>query len=376
MAMAFILQSSCGVLTRTISTGGEVKLVAAPAPKAPGIRVIVFALDGTSYDQFMALVKSGKAPNIAGLLGEDEERDGEFEHSYAAPKILSMLPSSTVADWSAILTGAPPARNGVTGDEWFVREDMRFYAPVPISMDDTGDLAKAITDGLVGDALRVPTLYQQLGLDTNVSLHWIYRGAMLYTTVAPSSFTGLAGALIAGKLNGDSAEKSLSGSLDLSSIDKLNAAIEEHGVPSLQVVYFPGIDAFTHGADHPLVSQLGYLQTVTDKAVGQVLDEYRKQGALDETYVMFIADHGQTPTVDDDNHALGADREGTPFTVVRDAGFRVRKAKLTLADNEQDYQARLAYQGFMAYVDLADGRRARRVARVAIGASRRDSSRT
>jgi hypothetical protein len=354
LAMALMVQSSCGVLTKTISTGGEIKLKAVPAPKAPGIRVIVFALDGTSYDQFIALVKSGKAPNIAGLLGEDEERDGEFEHGYAAPKVLSMLPSSTVADWSAIFTGAPPARNGVTGDEWFVREDMKFFAPVPISLDETGDLAKAITDGLVGNALRVPTLYEQLGLDTHVSLHWIYRGATLYTTVAPASFTGLVGGLIAGKLNGDSAEQSLSGSLDLSSIDKLNAAIEEHGVPSLQVVYFPGIDAFTHAAENPLVSQLGYLQTVTDKAVGKVLDEYRKQGALDDTYVMFIADHGQTPTVDDNNHALGADREGTPFTVVRDAGFRVRKAKLNLGDNEQDYQAVLAYQGFMAYVYLAD----------------------
>jgi hypothetical protein len=101
-------------------------------------------------------------------------------------------------------------------------------------------------------------------------------------------------------------------------------------------------------------SQLGYLETVTDKAVGEVLDEYRKLGALDDTYVIFVADHGQTPTLNDDTHALGADGDNTPFTVVHDSGFRVRKAKLTLADNEQDYQAVLAYQGFMAYVYLAD----------------------
>jgi len=38
-----------------------------------------------------------------------------------------MLPASTVADWSGVLTGEPPGRNGVTGDEWFERENTRFF---------------------------------------------------------------------------------------------------------------------------------------------------------------------------------------------------------------------------------------------------------
>ena len=265
-----------------------------------------------------------------------------------------MLPSSTVADWSAIFTGEPPAVNGVTGDEWFVRERARFYAPVPISVDDTGDLQEAVANGLIDSQLRVPTLYQQLGLDANVSLMWIYRGATLYTIVGPSSYTGLIGDLIAGKLNGESAEKSVTATLDLGSVRTLIAAIEAHGVPNLQVVYFPGIDAFTHASPDPLAAQLRYLSKVTDQGVGQVLDEYRSKHALDDTYVIFIADHGQTPTLNDDSHELGADGEATPFAVVHDVGFRVRKAKLTLTDNEHDYQAVLAYQGFMAYIYLAD----------------------
>jgi type I phosphodiesterase/nucleotide pyrophosphatase len=225
---------------------------------------------------------------------------------------------------------------------------------VPISVSDTGDLEKAIADGMLGDALGVRTLYEQLGVDANVSLLWIYRGATLYTTVGPLSYTGLIGGLIAGKLNGESAEKSVSGTLDRDSVQKLIAAIEAHGVPNLQVVYFPGIDAFTHAAPNPLVAQLDYLSSVTDKGIGQVLDEYRKKDALDDTYVMVIADHGQTPTLNDDHHALGADDDATPFTVVADAGFRVRKAKLTLADDQQYYQLMLAYQGFMAYIYLVD----------------------
>jgi hypothetical protein len=232
-------QSSCSLISKTVATGGEVPLKGTPPPKIPHLRVIVFALDGTPRDQFMALVRSGKAPNIARLLG-DEEDNGLFEHGYADADALSMLPSSTVADWSATLTGEPPGRNGVTGDEWFEREHTRFFAPVPISVADTGDLQKAITDGLIGDELRVPTLYQQLGVDSNVSLLWIYRGATLYTTVGPSSYAGLIADLIAGKLDGDSAEKSISGAVDLDSVAKLTAALEAHGIPNLQVVYFPG----------------------------------------------------------------------------------------------------------------------------------------
>jgi hypothetical protein len=66
---------------------------------------------------------------------------------------------------------------------------------VPISVDETGDLQKAITDGFVGKALNVPTRYQQLGIDTNVSLLWIYRAATIYTMVGPLSYTSRIGRL-------------------------------------------------------------------------------------------------------------------------------------------------------------------------------------
>jgi hypothetical protein len=352
-AFAMLAMPSCAVVSKTVATGGEVPLKTVASPKLPGKHVIIFALDGTSRDQFIALVRSGKAPNIVGILGK-EQSDGVFEHGYATPDAVSMLPSSTVADWSAIFTGVPSARNGVTGDEWFERERMRFFAPVPISVDETGDLQKAITSDLIDNSLKVPTLYQQLGIDANVSLMWIYRGATLYTIVGPSTYTDLIGSLIAGKLNGESAEKSISGALDLDSVKTLITAIEQHGVPNLQTVYFPGIDSYTHQAPNPLPSQIGYLSSVTDQGVGEVVDEYRKKNALDDTYIIFIADHGQTPTLNDKDHALGADGDATPFALVTDAGFRVRKPKLTLADNEQDYQAVLAYQGFVAYVYLAD----------------------
>ncbi len=314
--------------------------------------MIIFALDGAGYGQFMAAVRSGKAPNIAGVLGR-EGRNGVFAHAYAAPYALSMLPASTIADWSAVFTGTPPGWDGVTGDEWFERRRMVFHAPVPISTRDTTDLGRAITQDLIGKTLRVPTLYELLGVDSNVSLLTIYRGATIYTTVDPFAIFNIFGDYLKGTFEGQDPEQSLAAGVDRNSVPKLIDAIERHGVPDLQVVYFPGIDAFTHGSPNPLVAQTHYIERVTDPLVGQVLAEYRKKNALDKTYIIFIADHGHTPTMDDERHALGTGPD-SPFAVVRDAGFRVRPAQIDLPSSQQDYQAVLAYQGFMAYVYLAD----------------------
>jgi hypothetical protein len=314
--------------------------------------MIIFALDGAGYNQFMAAVRSGDAPNIAGVLGR-EGAGGLFEHAYAAPNALSMLPSSTVADWSAVFTGDPPAWNGVTGDEWFERRQMAFHAPVPISTRDLTDLNRAIADDLVGRQLRVPTLYELLGVNSYVSLMFIYRGANIYTTVGPLAIFDVFSDFLKAKVENEQPERTVAASVDRNSIPKLIAAIERYGVPNLQVVYFPGIDAYTHGSPRPLAAQTRYIERVTDPLVGQVLDEYRKKNALDGTYIVFIADHGHIPTISDDRHALGTGPD-SPFGVVNDVGFRVRPAQVDVSAQQEDFQAVLGYQGFMAYIYLAD----------------------
>lgn len=344
---------ACGLIGRTLSTGGERKLKPAePAPLAAP-RVIIFALDGAGHDQLMEAIRSGKAPNIASVLGKDAG-NGLFEHGYSAPKAMSLLPSSTIANWSAIFTGQAPAWDGVTGDEWFDRRKMEFYAPVPVSVVDTTDLTKVVNDDLVGHALQTPTLYDQIPGRSNVSLLSVYKGATLYTTVAPASLIGMFAGLLAGKAQGESAEKSLSADIDLDSVPKLLDAINQRGIPNLQVVYFPGVDIFTHESKDPLRSEVDYIEKVSDKGVGEVLDLYRKKNALDGTYVMFIADHGHIPVMDDRAHALGATGNGTPFALVRQLGFRVRKPSVEVSTDEDDFQAVLAYQGFMGYIYLAD----------------------
>ncbi len=356
--LALCLAESCAFVAKTVTTGGEQPVLhpvvtTAKAPPAVGTRVIVFCLDGAGYPQLMEAIRSGKAPHIAALLGK-EQGNGVFAHGYSAPGVLSVLPSSTVADWAATFTGKPPAENGVPGDEWFDRQHQRFYAPVPITVTDTADFSRMLDSDLVGKQLKVPTLYEQLKRRSYVSMLMIYRGATLLTTVPPSTFAGIVGGLVEGKLAGETALESISKSLDLASTTKLLQAIDEHGLARLQVVYFPGIDLFTHASPDPLNAQVGYLEDYTDQAVGQVLEAYRKLDALSNTYVIFVSDHGHTPTMNDDRHRLGPDDLGSPFATLKAAGFRVRKASLTLSTSEQDYQAVIASQGFMAYVYLAD----------------------
>ncbi|HWH77369.1 MAG TPA: alkaline phosphatase family protein, partial [Candidatus Binatus sp.] len=276
LVILILLQWSCTLVWDTIWTGGEKKLDPAPPPTSTsGPRLIIFALDGTTPEQLLQAIRSGNAPNLAGLLGK-ERRQGLFEHAYAAPRAWSVLPSSTIAAWAALFTGTPPAANGVPGDEWFERETATFRAPVPVSALDTSDVSKVVSDDLIGKALKTPTLYEMVKKKTHVSLLSVHRGATLYTSVSPGSFTDFLSYLIKGTLKGVDPEKSLAAALDFSATQKLIEAIDSQGVPDLQVVYYPGIDIFTHVSDDPLTRQARYLQFVTDKRIGEVLEAYRK----------------------------------------------------------------------------------------------------
>jgi hypothetical protein len=344
---------ACNFLSMIFVHQGEDPLSRMNKAQPKGPHVLVFCLDGTGHDQLIEAIESGRAPRIKALLGRDIGR-GLFEHGYSSSGVVSVLPSSTVADWTATFTGSPPAWNGIAGDEFFVREKMRFYAPVPVSVKDAGAFAEMLADDVVGTELKAPTLFQQVGPDSYVSLLMVYKGATLFILPGPLESIDLFGEFVAGALIGESPEKSISGSIDLDSAQKAAQAIQQHGLPKLQVVYFPGIDIYTHRTAEPLHSQMNYLERVTDQGVGAVLAAYDKLGALDDTYVLFVADHGNTPTLNEPLHALGVQGDDTPFGVLAQAGFRVRDAVLNLPPNAQDYQAVIAYQGFMANIYLAD----------------------
>jgi hypothetical protein len=351
-SLVLLTVASCSSV-KLFLNGGEKQVKHVPRPIAPGPYVLIFAFDGAGYDQLMAAIGSGKAPAMAGMLGKDQG-GGLYEHAYSAPNAVSILPSTTVAAWSAIFTGAPPAQNGVPGNEWFVREDMKFFAPVPVSVEEMDDNRAMITDNLVGRQLKVPTLFQQAGVRSAVSMNMVYRGADYFTIIDPTAMVSLFTEFVEGKEEHSSGKRDIYQQMDEDSVPKLLDSMEAHGVPNIQVVYFPGIDLYTHLAPRPLEMEVEYLETVTDPLVAKILDAYRAKGILDQTYIMVIADHGHTPVLKDPHHALGAQDSNGPEAVVRAAGFRPRKLVLNPSASEQDYQSAFAYQGAIAYVYLAD----------------------
>lgn len=353
LACSFLPLTSCSSVKLLLS-GGEKQVKHHLHPLEPGPYVLVFAFDGVGYGQLMQAVNTGKIPTMAAMLGKSEG-DGVYEHAYIVPNTVSILPSTTIAAWSAIFTGAPTAWNSVSGNEWFAREEMKFYAPAPVSVAQMDDNRAMIIDGLVGKQLKSPTLFQQAGVKSAVSLNGIYRGADYFTVIDPVSMVELYTEFIA-KGGGETSpgKTDIYEKMDKDSVPKLLESIEKHGVPKIQVVYFPGIDLATHVAPDPLPMEIDYLGRVTDPLVAQILAAYRDYGILDQTYVMIIADHGHTPVLRDPQHALGADPDKGPAEVVKAAGFRPRKFVLNPSASEQDYQAAFAYQGAIAYVYLAD----------------------
>jgi hypothetical protein len=351
--VALLPLTSCSSL-KLFAHGGERQINPEPRLPEPGPYVLIFAFDGAGYDQLMAAIASGKAPAMAAMLGKPEG-GGLYEHAYSAPNAVSILPSTTIAAWSAIFTGAPTAWNGVPGNEWFVREEMKFYAPVPVSVEEMDDNRAMITEGLVGKSLKSATLFQQAGVKSSVSLNPVYRGADYFTVIDPVSMVALYTEFLVRVGGENSPEKiDIYEKLDKDSVPKLLDSMKDHGVPKIQVVYFPGIDLYTHLAADPLPMEVTYLETVTDPLVAQVLDAYRNYGILDQTYIVIIADHGHTPVLRDRRHALGTDTDDGPAAVVKAAGFRPRKFVLNPGRSEQDYQAVFAYQGAISYVYLAN----------------------
>lgn len=340
-------------LAELASQGGERELREPFREPAEGPRILIFALDGIGKNEFDQAILSGKTPSITGLLGSPAG-EGLFEHGYTARDVVAILPSTTMAAWSSIFTGEPAARTGVPGNEWFARDEMRFYAPAPVSVTGNDHTLKMLTDGLVGNAIKTPTLYDAADLRSYVSLAAVYRGADLYTTPKPSSIAELFAGVAKGLTGDKSVSQEAYSEVDRESVEKLLEAIDKHGLANLQVVYFPGIDLYSHVADDPLNQQQRYLQEVLDPAIGQVLDAYEKRDALSDTYVIFIADHGHTPVLNDDRHSLATEGDDEPPALIEKVGFRIREFSIDLDPDEQDYQAALAYQGAIAYVYLAD----------------------
>src|SRR5260370_2202141 len=77
--------------TKFLLHGGE-RAKSHIRPEQPGPYVLIFAFDGAGYDQLMEAINSGKAPAMAGMLG-NPEGNGLHQHPYSLPHTFTILPS-------------------------------------------------------------------------------------------------------------------------------------------------------------------------------------------------------------------------------------------------------------------------------------------
>lgn len=315
--------------------------------------LLIVALDGMKRDVLYDLLRAERLPGLTALLGGG--RNGTLPHAFLSKGMIAGLPSITIVGWAAIFSGMPPAANGVTGNEIFLREDKRLAAPIPGSFHDAEPALATYTEGYAEALLRVPTLYERLraddpGLTAWVSVSQFHRGADRLLIAERRSIVGKAYASALDTLTWQRAEGYEERDHDVleTVIDEL--ADDDHPVPDVLTVYATGGDGYAHVASEGPDQALRRIATGTlDDSFAKLHDVLERRGALANRYVMLVADHGHSPVPPDGSTLLSTE----PRELLEHAGFRPRPFALTV-DDDADFQTVLAYQGPLAYVYVAD----------------------
>ena len=330
-----------------MAQGGEKVLRHPMRPATDGPRVLVIALDGVGEDRLAAALDRGEMPRLAALLGRQQD-ESLFEHAFLARSVPSVFPSETAAGWAAVFTGTPPAESGVTGNEWFDRDSLATFAPVPLSVGTLEQTLKIWSDSLFSAVIQTPTLFERADRRAHVSLGFVYRGADLLTPPDLNDFGDLIQAALEAIVGG---ADEIYEEIDDNTVEGVERGFETYGVPDLQIAYFPGVDLATHagGAE----AQRAYLRDEIDPDLGELLDLYRARGVLDVTTVVVVSDHGHGDTLDDDRHSLDTGGRDEPPALLDSLGYRLRD--FTVDSDSSDANVVMIYDEAVAMLYLANG---------------------
>jgi predicted AlkP superfamily pyrophosphatase or phosphodiesterase len=225
--------------------------VAPSSPTHPPILVLAF--DGVDRALLYDAIRKGEMPELAKLLGEDH---GKFSHAYFDDAMLSTLPSSTMAAWVTAFTGVGPAYHGVTGNEFFIREDRRFAAPAPGTFSDSVPVLSIYTDEYLNKLSRAPSVYERMRVDDPNVLVWVamqhfYRGAdrVLLTkpTIVVNAFEAFVEEAV-DKLAAQKQSRLIYKELDEQVVDVVVGALDAETLPDVLTVYLSGTDLYAHVA--------------------------------------------------------------------------------------------------------------------------------
>lgn len=359
-----VSQSACAPTVGKLVVAGDERGLrkrpeGAPASSPDKPAILYLALDGVGRDVLYGLLRQRKMPNLAILLAGNR---GEFPHAHFDEHLLSTLPSSTMAAWVTTLTGVGPAEHGVTGNEYFVREDRRFACPAPVTFSSTKPTLEIYTDGYLNDLSASPSVYERMrDKDPNVlvwvAMHQFFRGAdkLLLTkrSILANALEGFVEVQEKKNVEGKESRR-IYAELDAAVIDNVVTRLGRDTTPDVLTVYLSGTDLYAHVAQEgPDEARRSYLEEVVDPALAKLVEALRSKNALADRWVVLSADHGHTPVMHDHAHALSTKDDEDPPDVLRRIGFRVRPFERDVPATH-DFSAVLAYGGAMAYVYLAD----------------------
>ena len=358
--------AGCGAAVRLgdVVVNGEVRELRQRGKEAPESSpdkpaLLILALDGVDRSLLYALLREGELPHLSALLGGDH---GKFPHAHFDEKLLSTLPSSTLAAWTTAMTGVTPAEHGITGNEFFVRETCTLGAPAPVTFTDSVPTLAIYTDNYLSSFTSAPSVYELMrARDPNVliwvAVHQIFTGADRLLVTKPTILAHAFEQIVeeaGSKVTAHNSDPSAFQKLDESVVGAVVKELEKGPVPDVLTLYLSGTDLYAHIAEEgPDEARRAYLRTVVDPALGRLTERLRERGALDNRYVVLTSDHGHTPVVYDDAHALSTTGDDDPPVLVRKAGYRLRPFKREVSKND-DFNAVFASGGAMAYVYVAD----------------------
>lgn len=336
---------------------------APPSSPSTGAPILLIAIDGMNRGLLYDLLRAGKLPHLASLLGGAAGADGKLPHAVLYDKMLSTLPSSTMAAWVTTMTGVPPSEHGVTGNEYFVRETRTFACPAPVSFSSATPTLEIYSDSYLDSLFETPTVYERMReKEPNIlvwtAMHNVHRGAdkLLLTkrTIFASAFEGFIEVQVKKHLE-DKESRRLYAEVDDAAVgvvlDRLDG---DKPVPDVLTVYLPGNDMYAHVAvEGPDLGRTRYVVDVLEPQFERLEKKLRERDALSTRWVVVVSDHGHTAIPHDDVHALASDESSDPPALLRRIGFRLRPFEREV-DKKDPFSAVLAYGGAMAYVYLAD----------------------
>ena len=324
-------------------------------------KLLILLFDGIDRDTLYSMLREGQLPALAALLSDNGTYT--FPHAHFDDRMIATLPSSTMAAWTTTITGLPPAIHGVTGNEFFIREASRLGAPAPVTFSDAEPSIAIYTDGYLDSLKAGPTIYEQMrerdpDILVWVTMHSLYAGAdkvlVAKRTILAKAFQHFVEEHTVDMVTGEKDPRGPYATLDKQAIGVTVDALEDGPIPDVLTVYLAGADLYAHVAkEGPDVARRGYMSAVADPALGKLYNRLAERHALDDRYIVVVADHGHTQVVNDESHAMSAKGDTGPAALMRNAGYQLRPFKREVPKTTP-FDAVWVAGGATAYVYVAD----------------------